>query len=91
MSVAPDGTPVDLYLMLPPGGEAEIVDAAVPEGAEILELGCGPGRVTHELLRLGHPVVGVDESSAMLAHVRGNHPCADRGALDRWRALYSRA
>ena len=69
--------------MLPPRGEAEIVDAAVPESAEILELGCGPGRVTHELLRLGHPVVAVDESSAMLAHVRGAETvCARIEALD---------
>jgi len=71
MSVAPDGSPVDLYLLLPPRGEAELVHAALPEGAEIIELGCGVGRVTHELLRLGHPVVAVDESSEMLAHVRG--------------------
>jgi len=71
MSVAPDGTPVDLYLRLPPRGEAEIVHAAIPEGMEILELGCGVGRVTHELLRRGHPVVAVDESEAMLAHVHG--------------------
>jgi SAM-dependent methyltransferase len=27
--------------------------------------------VTHELLRLGHPVLAVDESPEMLAHVRG--------------------
>jgi SAM-dependent methyltransferase len=70
-SVAPDGSPVDLYLLLPERGEAEIVHAAVPDGAEILELGSGPGRVTHELIRLGHPVVAVDESREMLAHVRG--------------------
>jgi SAM-dependent methyltransferase len=47
------------------------VHAAIPESAEILELGSGVGRVTHELVRLGHPVVAVDESSEMLAHVRG--------------------
>jgi hypothetical protein len=28
-------------------------------------------RVTHGLVRLGHPVTAVDESEAMLAHVRG--------------------
>jgi SAM-dependent methyltransferase len=69
VAIARDGSPVDLYLRLPPRGEAEIVHAAIPVGAEILELGCGVGRVTHELTRLGHPVVAVDESAEMLAHV----------------------
>ena len=45
-------------------------DAAGP-GAWILELGCGAGRITHPLVALGHPVVAVDESPEMLAHVRG--------------------
>jgi SAM-dependent methyltransferase len=71
VTVAPDGSPVDLYLLLPPRGEAELVHAALPPGAEVLELGCGVGRVTHELARLGHPVTAVDESAEMLAHVRG--------------------
>jgi SAM-dependent methyltransferase len=69
--IAPDGSPVELYLRLPPRGEAELVDRNIPAGAEILELGSGVGRVTHELLRLGHPVVAVDESAEMLAHVQG--------------------
>jgi SAM-dependent methyltransferase len=71
VTVAPDGSPVDLYLRLPPRGEAEIVHRQIADGAEVLELGCGVGRVTHELLRLGHPVVAVDESPEMLEHVRG--------------------
>jgi SAM-dependent methyltransferase len=70
VTVARDGSPVDLYLRLPPRGEAELVHEASPAGAEILELGCGVGRVTHELLRLGHPVVAVDEAPEMLQHVR---------------------
>ena len=69
--VTPDGSPVEVYLHLPPRGKAELVHRAIPSGAEVLELGCGVGRVTHELIRLGHPVVAVDESSEMLAHVRG--------------------
>ncbi len=44
---------------------------AAGAGASILELGCGAGRVTHPLVALGHPVVAVDESPEMLAHVRG--------------------
>lgn len=71
MGTTPDGSPVEVYLQLPAGGEAELVHGAIPDGADILELGCGVGRVTHELVRLGHPVVAVDESGEMLAHVRG--------------------
>jgi SAM-dependent methyltransferase len=69
--VAPDGSPVEVYRRLPPAGEAELIHAAVPAGASILELGCGPGRVTRGLVALGHPVTAVDESAEMLAHVDG--------------------
>ena len=62
---------MELYSLLPPMGEPEIVHAAIPAGAGILELGAGAGRVTHRLLELGHPVVAVDESAEMLARVRG--------------------
>ena len=62
---------MELYELLPPGEEPAIVHAAVPPGASILELGAGAGRVTHPLLRLGHPVVAVDESPEMLARIHG--------------------
>jgi SAM-dependent methyltransferase len=52
-------------------GEPEVVHAAIPPGASILELGAGAGRMTHRLVELGHPVVAVDESPEMLAHIRG--------------------
>jgi 2-polyprenyl-3-methyl-5-hydroxy-6-metoxy-1,4-benzoquinol methylase len=71
MTTTPDGSPVDLYLLFPPAGEAERVHAAIDEGATVLDLGCGVGRIAHELIDLGHPVVAVDESREMLAHVRG--------------------
>lgn len=35
----------------------------------VLELGCGTGRLTLELARAGHEVVGVDQSSHMLARM----------------------
>ncbi|MEV4508809.1 class I SAM-dependent methyltransferase [Dactylosporangium sp. NPDC049525] len=66
-----DGCPVDLYPLLPPTGEPALIHAAIPPGAEILELGCGAGRLTHPLIDLGHPVTAVDNSADMLAHVRG--------------------
>jgi SAM-dependent methyltransferase len=68
--ITPDGCSVDLYALLEPMGEPEIVHAAVPPGASILELGAGAGRMTHRLLELGHPVVAVDESPEMLARIR---------------------
>lgn len=68
---APDGSPVELYAALGPLGEPELVHAAIPPGAAILELGAGAGRLTHALLELGHPVVAVDQSAAMLSHIVG--------------------
>ncbi len=67
--ITPDGCAVEFYALLPPMGESAIVHAAVPEGASILELGCGTGRILRPLADLGHPVLGVDESPAMLARV----------------------
>ncbi|MFC3986756.1 class I SAM-dependent methyltransferase [Streptosporangium jomthongense] len=64
--ITPDGCAVEFYDLLPPMGEAEIVHAALPAGASILELGCGTGRILRPLADLGHPVMGVDESPAML-------------------------
>jgi SAM-dependent methyltransferase len=70
-AITPDGCSVELYSLLPPMGEPEIIHAAIPARASILELGAGAGRVTHRLLELGHPVVAVDESAEMLAEIRG--------------------
>jgi SAM-dependent methyltransferase len=67
--ITPDGCAVDFYAMMPEFGEPAIVHEAVGPGDAILELGCGAGRVTHPLIALGHPVVAVDESPEMLAHV----------------------
>jgi SAM-dependent methyltransferase len=69
--ITPDGCAVELYRRLPVGGEPEIVTAAVPPPATLLELGCGTGRVTGALAKAGYDVTAVDESAAMLAHVTG--------------------
>jgi SAM-dependent methyltransferase len=66
-----DGCAVELYRRLPHDGEAEIVAAVVPAGGSILELGSGPGRITHALAGRGYAVTAVDNSAEMLAHVRG--------------------
>jgi SAM-dependent methyltransferase len=60
-----------MYLLIPVGDEPDIVRKAVSPPADILELGCGVGRVTHALVERGYRVVAVDESADMLAHVAG--------------------
>lgn len=70
VGAAPDGSPVEVYTRLPESGEGEVVAEVVPAGASILELGCGSGRITRQLVRLGFRVTAVDESAEMLAHVR---------------------
>ncbi|MFH9398207.1 class I SAM-dependent methyltransferase [Streptomyces sp. NPDC017638] len=70
-AITPDGCAVEVYARLPVGDEPDIIAAAVPAGAHILELGSGAGRVTHPLLERGFTVTAVDESAAMLARVRG--------------------
>ncbi|MFB0618814.1 class I SAM-dependent methyltransferase [Streptomyces sp. AGS-58] len=70
-AITPDGCAVELYARLPVGGEPDVIAAAVPAGAHILELGSGVGRVTHALLERGFTVTAVDESADMLARVRG--------------------
>nr|WP_285553741.1 class I SAM-dependent methyltransferase [Streptomyces hygroscopicus] len=70
-AITPDGCAVEVYTRLPIGPEPDIIAAAVPAGAHILELGSGAGRMTHPLLERGFTVTAVDESADMLARVRG--------------------
>ncbi|MFD8817069.1 class I SAM-dependent methyltransferase [Streptomyces sp. NPDC059627] len=70
-AITPDGCAVELYSRLSVGDEPDIIEAAVPAGARILELGCGVGRMTHPLLERGFTVTAVDESAEMLERVRG--------------------
>jgi SAM-dependent methyltransferase len=82
-AIAPDGSPVELYALLPERGEGELVAQAVARGASILELGCGTGRITRQLVARGLRVVAVDESAEMLQHVVGVETVrADIAGLD---------
>ena len=71
MDLAPDGSPVEIYPALPGAREAELVASALPASASILDLGCGTGRITHELVDRGFRVTAVDESVEMLERVHG--------------------
>jgi SAM-dependent methyltransferase len=77
--ITPDGCPVELYTLLPPGwAEADVISAVAKPGASVLELGAGAGRVTHCLLARGFNVVAVDESPEMLDRIRGADTVASR-------------
>ncbi|MEN3357286.1 MAG: hypothetical protein V7637_1268 [Mycobacteriales bacterium] len=71
MRIAPDGSPVELYArMAERTADAEIVHGLLPPGGDVLDLGCGTGRLAEPLARLGHPVTGVDNEPEMLAALR---------------------
>ena len=49
----------------------------LPAGARVLDLGCGTGVPTAEMLTdIGHQVLGIDVSTAMLGHARHTVPAA---------------
>ncbi|MEV4945917.1 class I SAM-dependent methyltransferase [Streptomyces sp. NPDC053755] len=73
-AITPDGCAVELYRRLAVGNEPDVIAAAVPPGATLLELGCGAGRVTGPLVERGFAVTAVDESAEMLAAVRERVP-----------------
>ena len=55
-------------------------------GATAVEIGCGEGRVSRDLAALGHRVVGVDSSSALVRSARaadphGSYVVADAAAV----------
>jgi len=64
---ARDGCSVEFYRELPYLGELDDVLSLLPGGADVLELGCGPGRLTRVLIERGARVTAVDNSSQMLA------------------------
>ncbi|MFB7375327.1 class I SAM-dependent methyltransferase [Streptomyces sp. NPDC056222] len=76
-AITPDGCAVEVYLRLGVGNEPEVIEAAVPTGATLLELGCGAGRVTGPLVERGFAVTAVDESAEMLEAARERVPGAE--------------
>ena len=67
--VAPDGSPVPIYLALDAEPEfTPVLDFLVPP-MTVLDLGCGVGRLANVLAQRGFEVTGVDESEAMLEHL----------------------
>jgi SAM-dependent methyltransferase len=69
--VSTDGSPVGLYARLAERSvDAELIHGLLPPGGDVLDLGCGTGRLAEPLARLGHPVTGIDNQPAMLAALR---------------------
>jgi SAM-dependent methyltransferase len=66
---ARDGCSVELYRQLPYLGELDAVREYVQPGSRLLELGCGPGRLTRRLLDWGVRPTCVDNCEQMLAHL----------------------
>jgi len=95
LAIAPDGSPVLVYLALSGDDEAALVHSAIGAGDDVLELGSGPGRVTRPLVALGHRVTAVDNSPEMLEHLDGvtdvEPVLADLATLDlrprQWRCV----
>jgi len=48
----------------------EMVGAAVPPSARVLDLGCGTGEVSAQLIRLGYEVWGLDIAEPMVRYAR---------------------
>jgi SAM-dependent methyltransferase len=65
------GAPFELYRILEPADEPELIHREAPVGATILDLGCGTGRITHALIQLGHRVTAVDFDERMLGEIEG--------------------
>ncbi|MDQ3106401.1 MAG: class I SAM-dependent methyltransferase, partial [Actinomycetota bacterium] len=55
--------------VLPPGPAPDLLDAALPPAATVLDLGGGAGRIAHALTAKGHRVTVVDQCQPMLDHV----------------------
>jgi ubiquinone/menaquinone biosynthesis C-methylase UbiE len=48
----------------------EMVEARVPRGAKLLDVGCGPGETAAKLMQRGYEVWGVDIAQPMIRHAQ---------------------
>ncbi|MBS1716965.1 MAG: methyltransferase domain-containing protein [Armatimonadetes bacterium] len=55
-------------------GESVLELLEVKPGEEVIDLGCGTGRLTAEIADAGASVIGIDASPAMLETARSNYP-----------------
>ncbi len=55
-------------------GEARFVDVLAPRAARVLDAGCGTGRITAALHRMGHRVIGADRDAGLVAIAVERYP-----------------
>jgi len=55
-------------------GEARFVDVLAPRAARVLDAGCGTGRITAALHRMGHRVIGADRDAGLVAIAVQRYP-----------------
>ncbi len=77
-----DGCSVEFYRRVPYRGELQALEGELA-GGTVLELGCGAGRLTRRLLRIGARVCAVDNSREMLDCLPegAEQRCADIASL----------
>jgi SAM-dependent methyltransferase len=55
-------------------GEARFVDVLAPRAARVLDAGCGTGRITAALHRMGHRVIGADRDAGLVSIAAERYP-----------------
>jgi len=55
-------------------GEARFVDVLAPRRAKVLDAGCGTGRITAALHRMGHLAIGADRDAGLVAIAADRYP-----------------
>jgi SAM-dependent methyltransferase len=63
-------------------GEARFVDVLAPRAARVLDGGCGTGRITAALHRMGHHVIGADRDAGLIAIAAERYPAPSFLAAD---------
>ncbi|BCA54465.1 hypothetical protein W02_16050 [Nitrospira sp. KM1] len=62
--------------------EADLISRCFLSGSRVLDLGCGYGRTTVSLKRLGYEVIGTDVVERMIEEARSAHPDMDYRIMD---------
>jgi SAM-dependent methyltransferase len=55
----------------------QFISLLPPPGKQTVDIGCGEGRLTRHLKKLGHAVVGIDTSPSLVAAAREADPAMD--------------